>query len=241
LCDTLAVLPVARNQSGYHNASAASWGGNVVLQDGVYHLIAAQMTRGCGLEKYGSNSAIVRSTSNSPAGPFVFKQQVQEPFGHNPTIRRLPRGEGFVIFFIGGTTVQQNCTGNGTLLGPLAAPPPPPLVGGSIHAIHAPTIHGPWSLPIAIEFDDVGSNRSLWTGGGTNPSPHIEPDGSVTLALQRDFRYVHKQSPVACDLRVHFERLLVVAALTSRRNPAAPTRSCSGWRERPRGKGRTQC
>ena len=38
LCATLAVLPVARNQSGYHNASAASWGGNVVLQDGMYHL-----------------------------------------------------------------------------------------------------------------------------------------------------------------------------------------------------------
>ena len=65
---------------------------------------------------------------------------------------------------------------------------PPPLVGGGIWAIHAPSILGPWSEAVSIEFEDGGSNTSLWTGGGTNPSPVIEKDGSVTLALQREFR-----------------------------------------------------
>ena len=62
----------------------------------------------------GSNSEIARAESADPAGPFAFKQVVRAPFAHNPTIRRLPKGGGFVIFFIGGNVVppdeQADCT-----------------------------------------------------------------------------------------------------------------------------------
>ena len=60
------------------------------FENGTYHLIVAQMANGCGLDKWGSNSAVVRAESSSPTGPFRYKQTVLRPFAHNPTIRRLP-------------------------------------------------------------------------------------------------------------------------------------------------------
>jgi len=33
--------------SGYHNRSAASWGGNAVFASGKWHLVVAQMANGC--------------------------------------------------------------------------------------------------------------------------------------------------------------------------------------------------
>ena len=60
------------------------------FENGTYHLIVAQMANECGLDKWGSNSAVVRAESSSPTGPFRYKQTVLRPFAHNPTIRRLP-------------------------------------------------------------------------------------------------------------------------------------------------------
>ena len=41
---------------GYHNLSAASWGGNILYENGTYHLFVAEMVNNCGLDKYGTNS-----------------------------------------------------------------------------------------------------------------------------------------------------------------------------------------
>jgi hypothetical protein len=192
-CDVLAVLPSRPGRSGYHNISGASWGGNVIGPvKGKFHLFVAQMVMGCGLERYGTNSAIVRAEAADPSGPFVWQEVVRRPFAHNPTIRQLPNGAGYVIFFIGGNNVSSvdchNETRDELLLTTYANRTPHQLVGGSIHAIHAQSVFGPWSQPVSIEFDDGGSNTSAWVGGGTNPSPVIEADGSVTLAVQREFR-----------------------------------------------------
>jgi hypothetical protein len=211
---------------------------------GTYHLFAAQMTGGCGLEHWGSNSAVVRATGSAAAGPFTFAEVVVPPFAHNPTIRELPNSSGYVLFFIGngqGTPVRCNTsrhgggsrgsgvsgvTGSGVRAGATggrggaagdnsgaAAVAGSPgdasaaksggsvgsnsgdstsvqrrrasLTAGDIHASYARSLLGPWSAPVAIEFDDSGSVGALWTGGGTNPSPLVHRDGSVTLALQR--------------------------------------------------------
>lgn len=180
------VQPTNPFKAGYHNASAASWGGNVMFEAGRYHLFVTQISQVCGLEKYGSNSEIARAESADPAGPFAFKQVVRAPFAHNPTIRRLPKGGGFVIFFIGGNVVpldkQADCTKN------ITPPTRPRHALATIHAIQADSILGPWTEPVPIEFTDGGSNTSIWTGGGSNPSPVINLDGSVVLALRREFR-----------------------------------------------------
>eukprot|EP00051_Salpingoeca_urceolata_P010075 m.122752 g.122752 ORF g.122752 m.122752 type:complete len:130 (-) comp16574_c0_seq3:101-490(-) len=41
-CDVLAIEPMDVS-TGYHNATYASWGGNVVFADGLYHLFVAQV------------------------------------------------------------------------------------------------------------------------------------------------------------------------------------------------------
>ena len=207
------------------------------------------MTGSCGLEHWGSNSAVVRATGSAAAGPFTFAEVVVPPFAHNPTIRELPNSSGYVLFFIGdgqGTPVRCNTSrhgggsrgsgvsgvaGSGARAGAtgtrggaagdnsgaaavagIAGNASSAKSGGSasrgsvgsnsgdstsvqrrrasltagdIHASYARSLLGPWSAPVAIEFDDSGSVGALWTGGGTNPSPLIHSDGSVTLALQR--------------------------------------------------------
>ena len=182
------------------------------------------MANGCGLNAYGSNSQIIRAEGPSAAGPFSFAQTVQLPFAHNPTIRRLPNGTGFVIFFIGGNRVKPNvCNSSMSSISSMrsmsstssmsntsstsssgqekharpassnsrsgSGSPPGGLIGGSIHVIFSPTVFGPWSDPIPVEFTNTTDTAdSQWLGGGTNPSPHIAADGTVTLALQRTFK-----------------------------------------------------
>lgn len=197
---------------------------------GTYHLFAAQMTGGCGLEHWGSNSAIVRATGSAAAGPFTFAEVVVRPFAHNPTIRELPNSSGYVLFFIGngqgtpvrcntsrraddhrGTDVRTSTVGDvrsaadnsGVASAEIAdfvsdtrvvksdlnvrlnRAGRASLTAGDIHASYARSLLGPWSAPVAVEFDDSGPVGGLWSGGGTNPSPLVHGDGSVTLALQR--------------------------------------------------------
>ena len=55
---------------------------------------------------------------------------------------------------------------------------------GSIHAIYsAKGLFCPWSDPVAIPFVE----DAAWGQSVTNPSPYIDEDGTVTLALQRGF------------------------------------------------------
>ena len=213
-CDVLAfAAPISREHSGYNNASASSWGGNVVGPDasGTFHLFAAQMLKSCGLDDYGTNSAIVRATGISADGPFAFKQIILRPFAHNPQIKRVPdaAGGGWVIFFIGSgdakaSTVKDCTTANtATTTTSLTTTTMSrssthsaersrrrAVVGGEIHAIWSPSLLGPWSTPVPIEFNDTiprGHNTSRWTGGGYNPSPLIAADGTTHLAVHRTF------------------------------------------------------
>jgi hypothetical protein len=51
--------------------------------------------------------------------------------------------------------------------------------------VYSQTVDGKWTAPLQVEFDDGASTGSRWTGGGTNPSPHVDENGTVTLAVQR--------------------------------------------------------
>lgn len=166
--------------AGYHNSTAASWGGNVVYQRGKCHLFVAQMTNGCGLEHWGSNSAIIRAEGASLGGTFHYVDTIVAPFGHNPTARLLRNGT-VVVFFIGGSPSRQaNCSkGPDARVGKAAR--------GAIHAVSAPSVLGPWTAPLPIEFVKDCPVCEAWSGGGTNPSPHFHDDETVTLAVQRGY------------------------------------------------------
>ena len=90
VCNVMAFQP-APEAGAYHNSTEASWGGNVVLVDGLYHLFVAQFVNECPLAYWGTNSAIIRATSTSPLGPFIF--QVEINFGWVRLFERKLRRE----------------------------------------------------------------------------------------------------------------------------------------------------
>jgi hypothetical protein len=112
-CGLLDLLPSAHSDHpglsygappGSAAGGLASWGGSIVTDphtSGLYHLYAAEMSLGCGLNSWYRNSVIIHATSTSPLGPFVRKDQVLGAFSHEPVVLTLPRGEGYVLYKIG--------------------------------------------------------------------------------------------------------------------------------------------
>ena len=189
-CEVLRFVKPMDWESGYHVDGNASWGGNAIYEDGEYHLFMAQMLNGCGLDDYGSNSAIARASSKNVSGPYTFQEFVVLPFAHNPTIRKLPNGEGYIIYFIGGYTATPQICNNGTTPLRVAASTHhttshlPGDIRTAISTAVSPSLKGPWSIsPLYFEGKSVNASTDL-RAGFTNPSPHFHPDGSVTLAFQ---------------------------------------------------------
>ena len=91
-CEVLRRLPVQAS-SGFqspHDASlpearvnVSSWGGSVVQDDdGMFHMYAAEMIGGCGIDYWEPNSRVVHAVAADPAGPFRYADQVLAPFAH---------------------------------------------------------------------------------------------------------------------------------------------------------------
>ena len=159
-CGRLDIVPGSVHL-GYHNMSSgvgASWGGNAVYSGGLWHAFVAQMWDNCTLNSYGSNSGIVRVTSPNAGGPFTYADVVIQPFAHNPTVRELPGGEGYVLFMIGGSpSTPTNCVGDDggagrATSGPVSADPN----AGSISVSWSATVYGPWSQPVFLEVRVAG-------------------------------------------------------------------------------------
>lgn len=108
-------LPV---NSGFKMEGYWVWCGSMIKVDSVYHLFASRWPKtGAFPEGYRQNSEIVRATSTSPVGPFVFQEVViggrdslfwDSNMAHNPTIHHI--GNKYVLFYIGSnfTARQQN-------------------------------------------------------------------------------------------------------------------------------------
>ena len=203
-CGRLALLPVAdRAAEGYKNASVSSWGGSIVMVDdspredgdaastGRYHLFAAEMTHGCGLLSWATNSRIVRATSDAPEGPYAFAEAIVEAFAHEPTAVRTPGG-GLALFHIGAADGKDapwtNCSGGySTGVAPdgddssTTCPQPfrPPTV--VLAAAPLPS-GGGWDWGAATRAVVEGSCGPADLECDTNPAPVIdEEDGSLRM------------------------------------------------------------
>lgn len=140
-CDLLDVK-ITPDTVGYHNESFASWGGNIIYEDGKYHLFVAQFVNECPLGLWGSASSIVRTQSDSYLGPFEYQETVVGAFSHNPTIRKSPYDGKFYLFMIGAGDSEDppDCREDSVALGEV-------LEESSIHVSRADSVHGPWSKP----------------------------------------------------------------------------------------------
>ena len=80
-------LPVTRT-------NFSSWGGSVLLgDDGIYHMYAAEMLNGCGIDYWEPNSRVVHAVAPSPSGPFVYSDEVLAAFAHEVSNNRASPSE----------------------------------------------------------------------------------------------------------------------------------------------------
>ena len=81
-------------------ANTSSWGGAVVRgDDGLYHMWAAVMAKGCGLGAYKSNSFVGHATSPDPVREgFTLREPAILSYAHEPSAIRAPTGE-YVLYF----------------------------------------------------------------------------------------------------------------------------------------------
>ena len=82
----LDVLPSPR-QAVYGGNGTASWGGNTVFFNGSYHLFVSEMTQGCGLLDWLTNTQIVHAVAQSPEGPFTKRDVAIKAMSTNPQVQ----------------------------------------------------------------------------------------------------------------------------------------------------------
>lgn len=123
-CGMLDLLP-APSDTSFHglNNNQSSWGGSVLnLPVGgkqAYVMFAAEMTHGCTLRHWTTNSEVVMAVSDSPTGPYEEQFQIIKPWAHNP--EAILTADGTVVIYTLGNGIplhgpEYRCDG----------PPPPP-------------------------------------------------------------------------------------------------------------------
>jgi hypothetical protein len=101
-------------------------------------------------------------------GPFVYLEVVASVWNHNPQIVRHTDGT-YLLFTIGVTPEpkQANCGSKSIELEETGSAAPTRL----IQLFYSNSVYGPWSLLV------VNGSSNLFEG--TNPSPWVNPDGSL--------------------------------------------------------------
>ena len=210
-CSELNLLPATATVGKYPAAWArpgvqSSWGGRPLFDNdtGTWHLYAADMTGGCGLKSWRSNSAIAHAVASNPAGPYQYVDQTLTPWAHNPAAHRAPDGAS-LIYHIGdgasdpGFPLYTNCS-NGThgptrrgtdasddggpRTQPAATPPPPPAQVGDLIM---PTMllgsgpAGPWEKFVPSRGDHP---PPVVEHSCTNPGVFFFPNGTTLLVCK---------------------------------------------------------
>lgn len=166
------------------------WCGSVIKSDdGLYHMFASRWPKELPFfNGYKVASEIVRAESESPEGPYVFKEVVLPDRGskywdgrmtHNPVIRKY-NGK-YLLYYIGGTyngtkpvekDFHNTDEGLNTKIDKC-------YKSICIGLATSDTVYGPWERmdsPILSPRKDQWDNTIV-----TNPAPCFIPDGSVKL------------------------------------------------------------
>lgn len=181
-CETLEFLPGKETACGklcaYHGTGAdtTSWGASVVRarEDGLlkYYMFVAQMTHGCTLGQWRSNSEVVLATAADPLGPFEYAMDVVRPWAHNPQVIVAPdadAGAVYALYALGdGVPVvpEENCTKRRRVAARNAT------ANFTIH--WAPHPRGPWRAHVA-RIEDWPTNWDEGARGNWNPAPMVHP------------------------------------------------------------------
>eukprot|EP00947_MAST-08B_sp_MAST-8B-sp1_P000645 g645.t1 len=174
-----------------------------------YHMFAAVMEHGCGLNAWRPNSAIGHATSRTgPAGPYQLQKIIKPHFAHSPEAVRAADGS-WLIYHVGAGAndtrpcadpksaqcqFATNCSGGCT------GPAHPWMSGLSFYGpssvLRAASPFGPWTDTVIGACKDVpgcepGSRGKGYPGNGNdmNPAPLVDPEDGSVLMLWRSINY----------------------------------------------------
>lgn len=208
----LNLLPINKSAMGYINKTGiSSWGGNIIYENGKYHLFASQFVNYCYVTSYRNSSEIIRAESDSPFGPFIMKQVIFPVFAHNPQIVKANDGT-LLLYYIGAKYSSKetlNCTetGNDKNIDNVYDNTYPNvsndssslemlLIGeGPINMAWSKSVYGPWNTKIIIDNLDIQYS--------TNPAPYIFANDSVIIGVRRRWCNNGKNNIYANNTKCH--------------------------------------
>lgn len=180
-CGILDEMPGPRTAAYGHNSDEsggtgshqsivpATWGGSVLWADNLTHMFVSEMTAGCGLSSWGSNTQIVHAVAADPLGPFVRHDNALGPESTNPAVIADTQVQQLWLFHIGAgdnsTKGQKHCSS------PPSPGPALAAVGTADVLAHVSTAGpaGPWTP------------RLLGAFPCNNPAPALATDGTGRL------------------------------------------------------------
>eukprot|EP00980_Cylindrotheca_fusiformis_P007431 scaffold1530_cov98-Cylindrotheca_fusiformis.AAC.7 len=181
-CEELDLLPVLTKRNGLQLSNhSSSWGGSVIAvfngtsTDGdgyVYHMFASEITHGCGLNYWTTNSQVIRAVSiGSPYGPYRKEQVILPTFAHDANVMIAPATGEIVLFVTARPGVvptdcrrsNNNSKSNSnrsayystTTTKNTTSPPK------DTYMLYAPHPEGPWSEPVLVLNSTVW-NEDYW-------------------------------------------------------------------------------
>ena len=195
---------------GSDGVNTTSWGASVLRDpaDGIFYMWVAQMTNGCDLSSWQTNSEIVLAKSLDPLGPFEPISVVLPPWGHNPQAIRAPddeHGHVYALYALGDGVLYngppRDCRGslNGSSLrsqrqrGAVAVRGEAGEAGEAGKAGEAgETITANFTIsfaqhprgPYAKHVASILEWPATWDygeHGNWNPSPLVHPNGTIFL------------------------------------------------------------
>ena len=111
-CETLNLLP-ANKQGGFrspHNSGEqlSSWGGSIIYDadDGMWHMFAAEMANGCGIDYWEPNSRVVHAVAAAADGPYTYASTVLAPFARVVIDQDVGFVDGFIVAHSLGSPTQ---------------------------------------------------------------------------------------------------------------------------------------
>lgn len=158
--------PVSQN-SGFKMDGYWVWGGSIIKVDSIYHMFASRWPKVKEFPAgYTSNSEIVRATSKSPEGPYLFQELVigerdssywDSNMAHNPTIHKI--GKQYVLFYIGSNFIKKE-----------GWPPYHRTIGYAT----SESINGPW----------IRSDKPIIVQESNNPAIYVEKNGTIKMMFR---------------------------------------------------------
>lgn len=177
-CTVLDVLPLNEDNIGYRNSSMPTWSGNVIEEDGKWHMFVgarAELSTPAGMERpfpssdsLGCNAHIARLEASRPEGPYQLAEVALPRMHFSPNVVRAP--DGTVLLFSvadNNCPAVDHCCSNDNCYGCNF------VQKMQLSMAWAPSVRGPWQERVGI-----------LPPGAENPSATVLENGTVILAYR---------------------------------------------------------